>query len=176
MSAQRWLFERVKPWCADKLLPPPVWEQDYVDITIPLHQPLFIEAKRIDGSTIHWSRNQIEKAKGTSCRYVVALLRPKEGDEEYEVFWVTRPLDAFLILTRQVEWTWQVHKEGAFQDKSWDEPHKKPCKPANSFNAEITIPENWLQALPMGIDTLTSIIGDSQSSCVINAPGQPLDP
>ena len=158
MSAQRWLFKGVKEWCKKQQQPEPVWEQDDVDITIPLNPALLIEVKRIDGSTIHWSRNQIEKAKQNPGRYVVALLRPKEGDEKYEVCWVHEPLEDFLSLRRQVEWTWQVQKKGAFSEKSWDEPEERPSKPADSFNAEVTIDEMWRRELPKGLDALESII------------------
>jgi hypothetical protein len=158
MSAQRWLFESVMKWCGKQQQPEPIWELDHVDITIPLSPPFLIEAKRIDGSTIHWSRNQIEKAKANPGRYVVALLRPKEGDEKYEVFWAREPLQGFLRLQRQVEWTWQVQKKGGFSENSWDEPEEKPSKPADSFNAEVIIDEMWLQALPRGVDALESIV------------------
>ncbi len=158
MRAQRWLFERVKEWCEKQQLPEPVWELDHVDITIPMEPSSLIEAKRIDGSTIHWSRNQIEKAKTNPGRYVVALLRPTDGEEKYEVFWVREPLQDFLRLQRQVEWTWQVLKGEAFHATSWDEPEDKPTKPADSFSAEVTIADTWLEARPRGVDELASII------------------
>ena len=158
MSAQRWLFEGVKEWCDKHQQPEPVWELDHVDITIPLAPPFLIEAKRIDGSTIHWSRNQIEKAMANPGRYVVALLRPNEVADGYEVFWVTEPLNDFLALQRHVEWTWQVQKGANFPDNSWDEPDNKPSKPANSFNAEITVDDPWLGDLPTGIEQLAQML------------------
>lgn len=158
LKAQRWLFERVKELCEQKKLPGPVEELDDVDITILLSPPFLIESKRIDGSTIHWSRNQIEKAKANPGRYFVALLRPNEVADGYEVFWVTEPLNDFLALQRHVEWTWQVQKGANFPDNSWDEPGNKPSKPANSFNAEITVHDAWLDVLLKGIEHLAQML------------------
>lgn len=158
LKAQRWLFERVKEWCEQQQLPKPVEELDDVDITILLSPPFLIEAKRIDSSTIHWSRNQIEKAMANPGRYAVALLRPNEVADGYEVFWVTEPLNDFLALQRHVEWTWQVQKGTNFPDNSWDEPDNKPSKPANSFNAEISVHDAWLVDLPKGIEHLAQIL------------------
>lgn len=158
LKAQRWLFERVKEWCEQQQLPGPVEELDDVDITILLSPPFLIEAKRIDGSTIHWTRNQIETAKANPGRYVVALLRPNEVGDGNEVFWVQEPLNDFLALQRHVEWTWQPHKGGIFPDDSWSEPDNKPSKPANSFNAEITVDDPWLGDLPTGIEQLAQML------------------
>jgi hypothetical protein len=158
LSAQRWLFERVKEWCEKQQQPEPVWEIDHVDITIPLSPDILIEAKRIDGSTIHWSRNQIEKAMANPGCYIVALLRPDEIGGGYKIFWVQEPLNDFLILPRWVEWIWQVQKGSSFPENSWIEPVDKPSKPANSFNAEITVHDAWLEDLPAGIEHLAQML------------------
>lgn len=151
IKAQQWLFDQVSRWCNENFLPPPEWEKNLMDITILTSPPIIIEAKRIDGSTIHLSRNQIEQAGRPEATFVVALLRPSIGSD-YDVFWVLRPLEELGNLhPRIIEWTWQLQKGSPFTRQSWAAPEPPPSKAANSFQAEVALPDDWILKLPKGV-------------------------
>ncbi len=164
IGAQKWLFLKLKEWCQTHGLPQPIWEQDDVDITIPCEPPILIEAKRIQGMTVHWSANQIKKAQDAHAqarRYFVALVLPKkvELEDDYEVFWVLRPLDQFGALSiRHVEWAWQVQRGTKFPIGLWGEPEPRPAKMATSFSAEIALDEKWVKGLPRGVNGILNSI------------------
>jgi hypothetical protein len=151
IKAQQWLFEQVLRWCDENSLPPPEWEKNLMDITIQTSPPIIIEAKRIDGSTIHLSRNQIEQAGRYEDSFVVALLRPTNNGD-YDVSWVLRPLEELGNLNpRFIEWTWHLYKGSPFEGQSWTPPELSPSKAASSFQAEVTLPDEWIHKLPKGV-------------------------
>ncbi|HRQ87966.1 MAG TPA: hypothetical protein PLA50_04165 [Bacteroidia bacterium] len=143
MNAQRWLFGKIARWCNEKRIPAPKWEENRVDITIPVEPPIFIEAKRIEGRAIHLSRNQIKKAEEHNDRYVVALLRPTA--ESYECFFVGSPLVKFGNLpNRRIEWTWSVEKGPPFHENSWEPPDSAPSMEASDYKAEIILEDDFV--------------------------------
>ena len=151
IRAQKWLFDQVGLWCHKQNLPSPLWEKDYMDITIPTSPPIIIEAKRIDGSTIHLSRNQIDHAREPGATFVVALLRPTT-ENEHHVFWVLRPLEILGNLeSRRIAWTWQPEKGSLLSRDSWGPPEPPPTKIANSFKVEISLDDEWIHQLPQGV-------------------------
>jgi hypothetical protein len=151
IRAQKWLFDQVGLWCDKQNLPSPLWEKDFMDITIPTSPPIIIEAKRIDGSTIHLSRNQIDQAREPGTTFVVALLRPTT-ENEHHVFWVLRPLEILGNLeSRCIAWTWQPEKGSLLSRDSWDPPEPPPTKIANSFKVEISLDDEWIRQLPQGV-------------------------
>ncbi|MEQ1750686.1 MAG: hypothetical protein ABL974_14760, partial [Prosthecobacter sp.] len=152
MSAQTWLLQQISTWCQKKGLPDPLWEHNYVDITINLPVPILIEAKRIEGMTVHWSNNQIRTAQASPESYIVALLSPDES-EGYKVFWVIRPLDEFGELpSRRIEWAWRVRPGATFDLGSWNEPESPPSHSATNFHVEIPLLSEWVNKLPEGVE------------------------
>jgi hypothetical protein len=170
MSAQRWLFHRIEKWCVERGIPQPLWEQDYIDITIPVDPPIFIEAKSIEKKTVHWSENQVRTAQSGKGRYVVALLRSAgTKTDDYEVFWVTNPLEAFGSLSgRHIKWTWQDQDGQRFARQSWQPPEARPQKAAASFQAVISLDDEWIEKLAKGIENgITAILSRTESETTI---------
>ena len=159
MSAQKWLFVQIEKWCLEQGLPQPLWEQDYIDITIPVDPPILIEAKSIEKRTVHWTENQVRTAQSGKGRYVVALLRLSGAQpDEYEVFWVTSPLEAFGNLSgRHIKWTWQDQDGEKFALQSWLPPEERPQRAATSFQAVISLDDHWLDKLIKGVESGMSV-------------------
>lgn len=161
MSAQRWLFEQIEQWCLAQGCPQPLWEKDYIDITIPIDPPILIEAKSIEKKTVHWTENQVRTAQSVKGRYFVALLRlVGSNTDNYEVFWVTNPLEAFGNLPdRHIKWTWQDQDGERFAPQSWHPPLARPQRAASSFQAVISLDDWWIGKLTRGIDAgMTAIM------------------
>jgi hypothetical protein len=173
MSAQRWLFERIEQWCLAHGWPQPLWEQDYIDITIPIDPPILIEAKSIEKKTVHWTENQVRTAQSAKGRYVVALLRlVGSNTDDYEVFWVTNPLEAFGNLPdRHIKWTWQDQDGERFALQSWHPPLARPQKAASSFQAVISLDDQWIGKLTRGIEGgMTAIMVNADNEAVAEPP------
>jgi hypothetical protein len=173
MSAQRWLFDRVEKWCLEHGMPQPRWEQDYIDITIPIDPPILIEAKSIEKKTVHWTENQVRTAQGDKGRYVVALLRlVGSNTDDYEVFWVTNPLEAFGNLPdRHIKWTWQDQDGERFALQSWHPPDARPQRAASSFQAVISLDDQWIGKLTRGIEGgMTAIMANTDNEAVAEPP------
>jgi len=171
MSAQRWLLHRIEKWCVERGIPQPLWEQDYIDITIPIDPPILIEAKSIEKKTVHWSENQVRTAQSGKGRYVVALLRTAgTNTDDYEVFWVTNPLEAFGNLSgRHIKWTWQDQDGQRFARQSWQPPEARPQKAATSFQAVISLDDEWIEKLAKGIENgITAILSRTESETTIS--------
>jgi hypothetical protein len=160
IKAQKWLFKRIQKWCQLQGLKDPLWEQDYVDITVLFKSPVMIEVKRIEGRTIHWSSNQLQKAHSSKNIYVLSLLRPHK-DDKYEVFWVLDPLNEFKTLpSRYIEWIWRPQKGNNFAQNSWEQPESPPSKKASSFNAVISLTDDWIERLPKGTENGLKLISN----------------
>lgn len=166
MSAQKYLFVQIEKWCLEQGLPQPRWEQDYIDITIPVDPPIFIEAKSIEKRSVHWTENQIRTAQSGKGTYVVALLRSSGSQPgEYDVFWVTNPLEAFGNLShRHIKWTWQDQDGENFALESWLPPEVRPQKAASSFQAVISLDDHWLDKLIRGVEKGLNAVGNLRQS------------
>lgn len=161
MKAQKWLFGKIINWCKLKGIDHPIWERDFVDITVPFKPPLLIEAKRIERPTVHWSNNQIQKAISTKNIYTIALLRP-HANHAYEVFWVIDPIKTLKRLSdRHIEWIWRLKKGSDFEPRSWEKPGPPPVKEADTFNAVISFTDDWIETLPKGVEDGLNLISQS---------------
>ncbi len=173
MSAQKWLFVQIEKWCLEQGLPQPLWEQDYIDITIPVDPPILIEAKSIEKRAVHWTENQVRTAQSGKGQYVVALLRLSGAQpEEYEVYWVTNPLEAFGNLSgRHIKWTWQDQDGENFALHSWLPPEERPQRAATSFQSVISLDDQWIGKLTRGIESgMAVILGNTGNEAVAEPP------
>ena len=98
--------------------------------------------------TFYWSGLECEKAlalEGTAHKYVMAILFP-DGEEDYEIRWIWRPLDELIRASRAVQWEGNSDYESVDAD-SWDVTVQQPVKvPAKRHVFRIRLSDEMLES------------------------------
>jgi hypothetical protein len=120
-----------------------------------IHSEFHLEVKHVESGSglIYWSSREVEKAKDNSGRYLIAILRPVEGREGFDVFWIEDPLHDLLQCSRTGSWLWQGRKDKVpVLEGEWRVPDPRPQIPASNFQFCVVVRDEYLNMLPMGLD------------------------
>ena len=109
--------------------------------------------------TFYWSGLQCEKARdfeGKSDDYVMAILFP-DGEQDYEIRWIWRPLDDLRKASREVQWAGDSGYDPVNID-SWDVAEGQPPNvPTKRYEFRIKLNDETLKAFQKDTEALEEL-------------------
>ena len=109
--------------------------------------------------TFYWSGLQCEKARdfeGKSDDYVMAILFPN-GEQDYEIRWIWRPLDELRKASREVQWAGDSGYDQVNID-SWDVAEGQPPNvPTKRYEFRIKLNDETLKAFQKDTEALEEL-------------------
>ncbi len=159
-KAEAWLRNRIQAVfgseCAVSDGPVRDDQNRETDILVTLgHREFHIEVKHLEGRTIYWSDLEVSKAQDHPGNYHMALVSPEASTEEYSVRWLWNPLSQLLAEKRSGVWLWNESRYPAsLEIEEWSVPAQRPNRPAERFAFRIDVTEQFVEALPQGLEEL----------------------
>jgi hypothetical protein len=121
-----------------------------------------IEVKLLEGRTVFWSDLEVSKAQDHPGNYYMALVSPEDSTEEYSVRWLWNPLSQLLAQARSGVWLWGVSRYPTSLDtQEWAIPGSTPTRPAERFSFRIDVTDQFIGALPRGLEELKRRLSSS---------------
>ncbi len=133
-------------------------ESDFVipgDAEIPMEIHIEVKHAKSGPWTFYWSGGQCEKARdlerSSDKKYIMAILSP-DGEKNYEIRWIWRPLDQLKDMKRNVQWKGDINYE-LCKGKDWEVtgPDEVPVK-GHIFR--ITLNDAMRENLPQDTEAL----------------------
>ena len=162
LAAEDWLYERLKRIFIQVERHARDDENRESDFVISSDGRKFhIEVKHTASrpGTFYWSGLQCEKARdfeGKSDDYVMAILFPN-GEQEYEIRWIWRPLDELRKASREVQWAGDSGYDPVNID-SWDVAEGQPPNvPTKRYEFRIKLNDETLEAFQRDTETLEAL-------------------
>ena len=162
LAAEDWLYERLKRIFSQVDRHVRDDENRESDFVISSGRRKFhIEVKHTANrpGTFHWSGLQCEKARdfeGKSDEYVMAILFPN-GEQDYEIRWIWRPLDELRKASREVQWAGDSGYDPVNID-SWDVAEGQPPNvPTKRYEFRIKLNDETLEAFQRDTEALKAL-------------------
>ena len=162
LAAEDWLYEKLKRVFSQVERHVRDDENRERDFVISSGRRRFhIEVKHTASrpGMFHWSGLQCEKARdfeGKSDDYVMAILFPN-GEQDYEIRWIWRPLDELRKASREVQWAGNSGYDPVSID-SWDVSERRPLNvPTRRYEFRIKLNDETLEAFQRDTETLEAL-------------------
>ena len=161
LAAEDWLYERLRIFTQveRRVRDDENRESDFVISSG--RRKFHIEVKHTASrpGTFYWSGLQCEKARdfeGKSDDYVMAILFPN-GEQDYEIRWIWRPLDELRKASREVQWAGDSGYDQVNID-SWDVAEGQPPNvPTKRYEFRIKLNDETLKAFQKDTEALEEL-------------------
>jgi len=166
-KAEAWLRNRIRETFGSECMVSdgPVRDEQNreTDILVAFGDREFhIEVKHLEGRTVFWSDLEVSKAQDHPGNYYMALVSPEDSTEEYSVRWLWNPLSQLLAQARSGVWLWGVSRYPTSLDtQEWAIPGSTPTRPAERFSFRIDVTDQFIGALPRGLEELKRRLSSS---------------